>query len=258
MQFSATVTGDTPISYTWDFGGAGSQGGTDAYPTFTYDYTGTYTVTLVVDNGCTPTYTTTLQVEVHDVGFCDPVAIAELESDSPVELGQAMQFSATVTGDAPITYTWDFGGAGSQGGTDVYPTFTYDAAGDYDVTLDAANGCPSTDTQTIQVRVNPTGTICIPVDVTAVTESASDCVVDFVPTYTGDSPITWSWSFPGGTPSSSSAESPAGIDFGVSGTYAYTVTATNCESAQDVYTDTVTVSCGVGYQVYLPIVIKGN
>ncbi len=258
MHFSATVTGDIPITYTWDFDGAGSQGGTDAYPTFTYDYTGTYTVTLVVDNGCAPTDTASLQVEVQEVGACDPVAITRLESDSPVELGQAMHFSATVTGDIPITYTWDFDGAGSQGGTDAYPTFTYDAADDYTVTLDVANGCPSTDTQTIQVRVNPTGTICIPVSITDVAENVSGCVVDFVPTYTGDSPITWSWSFPDGTPSSSSAESPTGIDFGVSGTYAYTVTATNCDSAQAVYTDTVTVSCGVEYMVYLPIVIKGD
>jgi PKD repeat protein len=85
---------------------------------------------------------------------CDPVNVTNVTSDSPVDVGTAMNFVATVTGDGPITYTWDFGGTGTQGGTDTNPTFDYDSAGTYTVTLDVVNSCPSTDTFSLPVMVN--------------------------------------------------------------------------------------------------------
>ena len=52
MHFTTTVTGSASISYTWDFGGAGTRGGTDTNPTFIYTAADTYTVTLTVENDC--------------------------------------------------------------------------------------------------------------------------------------------------------------------------------------------------------------
>jgi len=92
----------------------------------------------------------------YNAGICTPVSIDDLISDSPVEVGDPMNFAATVSGDAPITYTWDFGGLGSGSDTDgATPTYTYTTAGAYTVTLDVENGCPSTDTDFIIVTVNP-------------------------------------------------------------------------------------------------------
>ena len=84
---------------------------------------------------------------------CYPVSITSLGSDSPVLLGETMNFTATVSGTEPITYTWDFGGAGTAGGTGANVTFLYDAAGSYTVTLDVENACPSTNSATLQVEV---------------------------------------------------------------------------------------------------------
>jgi PKD repeat protein len=42
-----------------------------------------------------------------------------------------------------------------------------------------------------------------------------------------NSPVSWSWSFPGGTPSTSTAQNPSGIVYNTAGTYAVTLTATN-------------------------------
>ena len=84
---------------------------------------------------------------------CYPVSITSLGSDSPVLLGETMNFTATVSGTEPITYTWDFGGAGTAGGTGASVTFLYAAAGSYTVTLDVENDCPSTDSATLQVEV---------------------------------------------------------------------------------------------------------
>ncbi|HOU14003.1 MAG TPA: PKD domain-containing protein [Anaerolineae bacterium] len=93
-------------------------------------------------------------VHFRHVHVCWPVAIVALNSDSPVVHGAAMHFTATVQGDAPITYTWDFGGPGVGAGLDgPTPVFTYSAAGVYTVTLVASNGCPSTATAQLTVTV---------------------------------------------------------------------------------------------------------
>jgi lysyl endopeptidase len=67
---------------------------------------------------------------------------ATVDSDSPVDWGQPMHFAATVTGTAPMTYNWSFGGAGDGSGLDTAtPVFTYTMPGNYTVTLTVANGC---------------------------------------------------------------------------------------------------------------------
>jgi PKD repeat protein len=90
-------------------------------------------------------------------GSCDAVAITDLTSDSPVKIGEAMRFTATVTGTMPYTYTWDFGdgGAGSGSGLDTAtPTWIYASTGPYTVTLGVDNPCGS-DSETEVVRVEP-------------------------------------------------------------------------------------------------------
>jgi hypothetical protein len=94
---------------------------------------------------------------------CDPVVITDLESNSPVQIGETMTFTATVWGAEPITYTWDFGGAGTPGGSDGNVWFVYDAVGQYSVNLNVSNACPSNDTQTLDVNVFETRYIFLPV-----------------------------------------------------------------------------------------------
>ncbi|MCB8942989.1 MAG: M20/M25/M40 family metallo-hydrolase [Ardenticatenaceae bacterium] len=88
--------------------------------------------------------------------------------------------------------------------------------------------------------------LCEPVAIAEVITEVDACTVDFYPIYSGELPLAWAWSFPEGTPASSSNENPQGIDFALSGTYAYTVTASNCGGqAVDLFTSEVTVSCDV-------------
>jgi YD repeat-containing protein len=81
--------------------------------------------------------------EVEDYTFiCVDATIDGLESDSPVPLGESMAFTATVSGSEPISYTWDFGGAGVATHADTAtPTFTYDGPDTYTVTLTVENLC---------------------------------------------------------------------------------------------------------------------
>jgi len=80
-----------------------------------------------------------------------------VESNSPLRVGDALSFTATVTGQTPVTYTWDFGdNTAPRTGVDLSAvSHAYDAAGTYSVTLEVANACPSTDDRSITVSVNP-------------------------------------------------------------------------------------------------------
>jgi len=54
-------------------------------------------------------------------------------------------------------------------------------------------------------------------------------------------PSSWTWSFPGGTPSSSNIQNPI-ISYSTSGTYSITLTATNASGSSSPVTQTVTVN----------------
>jgi PKD repeat protein len=157
MHFTATVTGTTPITYSWDFDNDGTpeQSGTDLdIVSHTYSSGDTYTVTLDVENECS-TDTHSITVTVNPVP-CEDVSIDDLTSDSPVTLGDPMHFTATVTGTTPITYSWDFDSDGTpeQSGTDLdIISHTYSSADTYTVTLDVENEC-STDSHSTEVTVN--------------------------------------------------------------------------------------------------------
>jgi uncharacterized repeat protein (TIGR01451 family) len=65
--------------------------------------------------------------------------IVSFTSNSPVVLGHSSVFTNTTTGEAPISYEWDFGD-GSAISTVANPEHTYAEAGSYQVTLTATSG----------------------------------------------------------------------------------------------------------------------
>jgi hypothetical protein len=78
---------------------------------------------------------------------------AEFSSNSPVVLGNPMEFTNETTGTLPIDYVWDFGdGTGTSTETD--PSYMYQAAGTYTVTLTATN-IQGSDVVTHTVVVDP-------------------------------------------------------------------------------------------------------
>jgi carboxypeptidase T len=78
---------------------------------------------------------------------------ANFTSNSPVHLGESIDFTNQTTGTLPITYTWDFGdGIGTS--TETNPAYIYADVGTYTVTLVATNKT-STDSISHAVTVNP-------------------------------------------------------------------------------------------------------
>jgi PKD repeat protein len=191
---------------------------------------------------------------------CENVTIVKILSNSPVEIGKPMNFAAAVTGDAPITYTWDFGGLGSGSGLDgPTPVYTYTTAGTYTVTLDVENGCPSSDTQSISVLVNPAG-VCTPVSGASFNYDPKVPHTSEIITFTGqvaqgDTPITWAWAFGDGVFDSKREVTHT---YTFSDTYTVVMTATNCGgTGLATATQDITILKAPS-KLYLPLILRSK
>jgi len=121
--------GDT-LTYRWDFGDGSTGAGVS--PTHTYSAGGTYTVTLVVNDGkvdSEPDKTTATIAEVNDP------PVADAGPDQTAAVGEMITFDGSASYDdgAITSYEWTFGD-----GTTVYgdqPNHAYSSSGTYTVTL---------------------------------------------------------------------------------------------------------------------------
>ncbi|MDP1622683.1 MAG: PKD domain-containing protein [Bacteroidales bacterium] len=117
---------------------------------------------------------------------------------------------------SPTSWTWSFpGGTPSSYIGQTPPAITYNTPGIYDVTLtvsDGASSDPEVKTGYITVKsviANFTGTpVNVVVGNSVIFTDNSSC-----------SPTTWEWSFPGGTPSTFSGQTPPPIVYSSTGTY---------------------------------------
>ncbi|MBM3403545.1 MAG: PKD domain-containing protein [Bacteroidetes bacterium] len=156
---------------------------------------------------------------------------------SPYELGLNASFSANVTTVCsgggviftnsstgnPISWNWSFpGGTPSSYNGQNPPTITYSTPGTYDVSLTVSDGT-NNDTET------KTGYITVKNVIADFTGTPTTLVVGNSVTFTDNSscnPTTWTWSFPGGTPSSYVGQTPPAITYNTVGTYDVTLTVT--------------------------------
>ena len=151
-DFSVMVndTATDPVTIIWKFGD-GSEG-SGASVTHSYASAGTYNVVVAAQNkGGGDTSICTAVVK-------DPAEIVTVTANkttvSICDGDPSVTFSANVRGDAPLTYSWDFGdGAVSSM---VSPTHTYESVGTYTVTLTLSNQGGS-DTRSMSVEVTEAG-----------------------------------------------------------------------------------------------------
>ena len=208
VEFADLTTG-APNTWNWSFPGGTPSTSTEQNPTVTYETTGTYSVTLVANNSIgSNSNTQTNYIEVLD---------APSASFNPSVSILTATFTNTSTN--AFSYEWDFGDGNTSTGES--PTNIYAEDGTYTVSLTATNACGSiTTTQEILVVSLPTigfvpnmTTGCAPMEV-EFTDMSSENVA------------SWSWSFPGATPSTSSAQNPT-VVYNTPGTYDVTLVGTN-------------------------------
>lgn len=134
------------MTYEWNFGDSNTS--TDENPSHVYSSAGTYTVTLIAtsNNGCVDEFVASVEV------FDSPTALFTASTEC---FGTATEFTNLSSGDAPLTYSWDFGDSNTS--SDQNPTNLYATAGTYTVSLTttSTNGCENTSTVMVPVNELP-------------------------------------------------------------------------------------------------------
>lgn len=209
---SATVspTGGTP-GYTYSWSPSGGSAATASNLA-----AGNYTCTITDANGCTLQETFTIT---------EPLAIIVGMSGSD-ENCNSTDGTATASpsqGNAPYAYVWAPGGQTTQQITNL-------SAGTYTCTVTDASGCSNFNTFTVN-NVGCGGAPVAAFSGTPTTVCAGSTVA-FTDLST-NVPTSWTWSFPGGSPSGSNAQNPT-ITYSTPGTYNVTLTATNASGSDPV------------------------
>ena len=192
VGFTNTSSSGANFSYAWNFGN-GQNSNTQNPANVTYNSAGNFGVQLTVTNtttGCAASYTDSIVVSNFQAGITAPAAGC---------VGTAISFQDNSTAGANA-WSWSFGGQGHR--AQHNPSFTFNAAGTYTITLTSQNtgsGCTDNVTHqiTIQNNINPTFTAnpltnCAPstVTFTNTTGVAGNYTWDFGngQTYTGTTP----------------------------------------------------------------------
>jgi PKD repeat protein len=148
-SFTGSASGGTsPYTYTWSFGD--TLTGSGSFVTHAYQKTGTYTVTLTVNDSLGRMANAT-----HAITVSTPLSASFTYTPSSPGPVVPVQFAANATGGTqPYTYGWDFGDGTSGTGASV--SHSYLLAGTYTVTLTVvdANGLTTTTSATVTVTVS--------------------------------------------------------------------------------------------------------
>ena len=140
---TASMSGGTNVTYTWDFGDGNNGGGSvadHAYAAF-----GTYTATITATNNANSMTADTIVVVE------EAISNLTATSNSPAALGNPAHFTATVASGSNVSYEWDFGDGNT--GIGATPSHLYAAPGTYTAVVTATNLVSSAEA-TITIDVN--------------------------------------------------------------------------------------------------------
>jgi subtilisin family serine protease/PKD repeat protein len=144
---SSDPDGD-PLTYRWTFGDGGTS--TLAAPGHTYTTVGTFTVTLIVNDGHVDSAPATTTVTI-----ANRAPTAQPGGPYAGLRGVAVAFNGSTSSDPdgdPLTYTWAFGDGST--GTGPTPTHAYATLGTFTVTLVVNDGFTSSPPATTTVTVS--------------------------------------------------------------------------------------------------------
>ncbi|MDQ1372182.1 MAG: hypothetical protein QG582_1097, partial [Candidatus Thermoplasmatota archaeon] len=153
VVFNATATdvNDDVLVYTWDFGdGSGLAVGREVE--HVYSVADEYTFTVYVDDG---EFNESAEAVVNVSASAPPVADAG--ADQAVDIGAEVSFDGSGSTDdlSVVNYTWTFS---YDGGTETLygeaPEFTFEVAGEYNVTLTVKDFEGQTDADYVTITVD--------------------------------------------------------------------------------------------------------
>ena len=210
---------NNPTSWAWTFEGGSPATSNAQNPTVTYNNAGTFNVSLTVSNSqgnntkTVNNYITVLEAPIADFDYTVNQLTVDFEN-----------LSSNAT-----SYAWTFGDGGTS--TLTNPIHTYAEDGIYTVTLTATNSCGSD----VFVQIIEIITLPLADFFADITEGCDPIEIDFVNLSSSNSE-SFSWSFPGGSPPTSTAFEPT-IVYETPGTYNVSLTVSN-EAGDNTFTIT--------------------
>lgn len=229
VQFTngSSINSGSISSFEWDFGN--NTNGSTRHTGTVYGSAGFYTVEMVAisDKGCRDSISKTAQAfAVPTAGF----------NTSNVCYDENMVFTNNSSGGA--SYRWDFGNS-SGASTASAPSYTYGAAGNYNVMLVAtnSNSCNDTFSQQVSVYTLPTASF-------STSDVCDGETARFSNTTTGGS--SYSWSYGDGAGSSLTAPNHA---YATSGSYNVQLIASSSNGCKDTTNSTLTVNANPSIKI---------
>ncbi len=152
VLFESSIYSSLPNpTFEWHFPGGSPTTSTSPNQAVTYSTSGNYPVTLIVDNGvCLDTFIQPNYVTVFDV----PTADYSISMASPCEPALAsFTDNSTIASGSIVDWYWDFG----TGDTSIlqHPSYVFQQAGTYTVTLTISSNDSCTSTHSQNVVIDP-------------------------------------------------------------------------------------------------------
>ncbi len=208
VNFNANNSTDPdgdPLSYTWNFGDGNTATGINT--SHIYTTAGSYTATLIVDDGNGGSDQVTISINVQN-GTTNQVPIAIINANpnngtEPLVVNFNASNSSDPDGDN-LSYTWDFGDGTTATGENI--SHTYLNTGNYNVVLVVSDGNGGIDTETTVIIVQSSTANQLPVAVINATPIAglSPLTVNFDANGSSDPDgdnLSYTWDFGDGTTS---------------------------------------------------------
>lgn len=215
---------NSPTSWSWSFPGGNPASSNLQFPNVTYPNPGVYNVSLTTGNAAgNDTETKSNYITVNSL---EQVPIANfIGTPTVIDAGGLVNF-IDQSSNNPTAWTWSFPGGNPSTSNLSSPSISYPSPGVYNVSLVAANGAGNdAETKTGYITVNSLQEVPLAdftADPTTLDEGG---VVSFTDLSTND-PTAWSWSFPGGSPSTSDLQNPI-IIYPNAGIYDVSLVVTN-------------------------------
>jgi len=229
INYQASASGGTaPYSYNWLFPGGAPNFSSAANPVIEYSASGTYSATLVVTDahGCSDTITKSNHISI-------PIDSANFVLNNGLYCAPAtFNVSGTSPGN-PLSWHWSVSPSATLShATSQSTSVTLPDSGSYTICLSTTytGGCTAQQCKSVTVQSSPVAHF-------GVSGTLNTCVLPDVITFidsSSGSNLTYSWSFPSGTPATSTSQFPAPVNYSVCGNYSASLTVTDgagCKSS---------------------------
>jgi PKD repeat protein len=240
-SFTSTSTDDHAVTgWSWDFNGDGTPDATTADASFMYATAADFNVSLTVRDAEGMSSTTTKTVTVAPPGNQAPVANFAIPSCT---INVPCGFASTSTDDIGVTeWSWDFNGDGTPDATAADGTFTYTAAGSFNVGLTVRDAGGLSNTKSASITIAPPAVNTPPT--AGFTYTCDSGICSFTSTSTDVAPGTitsYHWSF-GDTRTADEANPVHPYVITVPQTFTVSLTVTDNEGATDSESQVISVS----------------